>query len=337
MKKSKGIFISSLGEFGLIDFIKKNNTKFTERHNVIIDVGDDCFCFASNRNKKEKFLVTTDILIENVHFKTCWASPKQIAQKAVEVNVSDVAAMGGAKPLYMFISVGIPKNTKTKYIKDLFKNIKLTAQKYSIHIAGGDTVSAEKLTISITIIAKSFGRIITRTNAQTNDIICTTGTFGNSLAGLKILQEKKNKFTPAEKFLIKKHLAPKARLKIANLMVENNIEITSMTDCSDGLLKSVELLTADNNKGATINLEKFPVSNQLKKYLNFKKDKIYEYALSGGEEFELVFTIKPSSKAKLAKLLPSVNFIGYVTNSKEVKFFENGKQKQIKINGFKHF
>ena len=336
MKKSKEKFISSIGEFGLIDFIKKNNTKLTKQHNVIVDIGDDCFCFETG-NSKEQFLVTTDILIEDIHFKTAWASPKQIAQKAVEVNVSDVAAMGGAKPQYMFISVGISKHTEIKYIKELFKNIKLTAEKYSIHIAGGDTVASDKLTISITMIAKSFGRIITRTNARINDIICTTGTFGNSLAGLKILQEKKNKFTPAEKFLIKKHLEPKAKLKIANLMVENNVEITSMTDCSDGLLKSVELLTTDNTKGAIINLEKIPVSSQLKKYLNFKKDKIYEYALSGGEEFELVFTIKPSSKAKLAKLLPSVNFIGYVTNSKEVKFFENGKQKQIKINGFKHF
>lgn len=336
MKKSKGKFISSIGEFGLIDFIKKNNTKFDKRHNVIVDVGDDCFCFGTN-NSKEKFLVTTDILIEDIHFKNCWSTPKQIAQKAVEVNVSDVAAMGGAKPLYMFISVGLPKNTETKYVKQLFKYIKLTAQKYSIHIAGGDTVSSQKLTISITIIAKNFGRIITRTDAQINDIICTTGTFGNGLAGLKILQEKKNKFTSSEKFLIKQHLEPKAKLSIANLMIKNNVKVTSMTDCSDGLLKSVELLTTDNNKGAVINLEKIPVSKQLIKHFNFKKDKIYKYALSGGEEFELIFTIKPSSKMKLKKLIPSINFIGCVTNSKEVKFFENGKQKQIKINGYKHF
>jgi len=336
MKKSKGKFISSIGEFGLIDFIKKNNTKFTKQHNVIVDVGDDCFCFKTN-NSKEKFLVTTDILIEDVHFKTCWATPKQIAQKAVEVNVSDVAAMGGAKPLYMFISVGIPQKTTTKFIKELFKNIKLTAEKYSIHIAGGDTVSAEKLTISITIIAKSFGKIITRTTSKTNDIICTTGTFGNSFAGLKILQENKKIYTSSEKFLIKQHLEPKAKLSIANLMAASNVQVTSMTDCSDGLLKSIELLTTDNNKGAIINLEQIPVAKQLTKYINFKKDKIYEYALSGGEEFELVFTIKPSSKIKLKRLIPSVNFIGYVTNSKEVKFFENGKQKQIKINRFKHF
>ena len=121
MKKSKGNFISSLGEFGIIDFIKRNNTQFSKRHNVIIDVGDDCFCFGTDSSKKEKFLVTTDILIEDVHFKTCWASPKQIAQKAVEVNVSDVASMGDAKPLYMFISVGIPKKTTTDFVKELFK------------------------------------------------------------------------------------------------------------------------------------------------------------------------------------------------------------------------
>jgi len=337
MKKSKGKFISSIGEFGLIDFIKKNNTKFDKRHNVIIDVGDDCFCFGTDNSKKEKFLVTTDILIEDVHFKTCWASPKQIAQKAVEANVSDVAAMGNAKPLYMFISVGIPKQTTIKFVKELFRNIKLTAEKYSIHIAGGDTVASEKLTISITLIAKSYGKIITRTGAKVNDIICVTGTLGNSLAGLNILQEKKNKFSNTEKFLIGKHLVPKAKLDIANLMVKNNIEITSMTDCSDGLLKSVELLTIDNNKGAKINLELIPITKQLKTWLNFDKNKIYQYALGGGEEFELVFTINPACRTKLKKLIPSVNFIGNVTNLKEVIFFENGKQKQIKINGYKHF
>ena len=337
MKKSKGKFISAIGEFGLIDFIKKNNTKFTKQHNVAIDVGDDCFCFTSSSSINEKFLVTTDILIEDVHFKTSWASPKQIAQKAVEVNVSDVAAMGGAKPLYMFISVGIPKNTETKYVKELFKNIKLTAQKYLIHIAGGDTVCADKLTISITVIAKSFGKIITRTGAKVNDIICTTGTFGDSLAGFEILKTNKNKFSANEKFLIKKHLEPKAELKVANLLVKNNVEITSMTDSSDGLLKSLELLTTDNNKGAKINLEQIPVSKQLKKQLNYDKNKIYKYALGGGEEFELVFTIKHSCLAKLKKLIPSISFIGCVDNSKGVNFFENGKQKQIKINGYKHF
>jgi thiamine-monophosphate kinase len=323
--------IEKLGEFGLIEFIKKHNTKPEKHHNIRLDIGDDCFCFSPHKNSK--YIVTTDILIENIHFKRNWATAKQIGQKAIEVNVSDIASMGNSKPLYAFISLGIPKSTPINFVKDLFSSIKNTCNKYKIHLSGGDTVCAKDITISVTLIGICYDKPVTRTGAKNGDLIFVTGTFGDSLAGLEILSNNKKNLTVYEKNLIKKHLVPLARLKEANL-ISQNINVTSMTDSSDGLFKSVELLT--ENKGAVINIEKIPLSKNLIKYANKDYNKLYNYALFGGEEFELVFTVNKKDKNKVEKLLPDATCIGYINCSKVV-YLQNGKQKNIRYNGYKHF
>ena len=323
--------IEKLGEFGLIEFIKKHNTKPKKHHNICLDIGDDCFCFDSHKNSK--YVVTTDILIENIHFKRNWATAEQIGQKAIEVNVSDIASMGNSKPLYAFISLGIPKNTPINFVKDLFSSIKKTCNKYEIHLSGGDTVCAKDITISITLIGICYDKPIPRTGAKNGDLIFVTGTFGDSCAGLEILSNKKKNLTVYEKNLIKRHLVPQARLKEANL-ISQNIKVTSMTDSSDGLFKSVELLT--ENKGAVINMEKIPLSKDLIHYANKDYNKLYNYALFGGEEFELVFTIDKKDKSKLEKILPNATCIGYINNNK-VTYLQNGKEKRINYNGYKHF
>ncbi|MBQ2219651.1 MAG: thiamine-monophosphate kinase, partial [Elusimicrobia bacterium] len=176
----KGKNINKLGEFGLIDFIKKHNTKPKSYHNVCLDIGDDCFSF--NPHTKSKYIVTTDILIENIHFKRDWATAKQIGQKAIEVNVSDIASMGNSKPLYAFISLGIPKNISVNFVKELFNSIKNTCDKYGIHLSGGDTVGAKDITISVTLAGICYDKPIPRTGAKNGDLIFVTGTFGDSVA-----------------------------------------------------------------------------------------------------------------------------------------------------------
>ena len=155
--------VEKLGEFGLIEFIKKHNTKPKKYHNVCLDIGDDCFAF--HPQIKSKYIVTTDILIENVHFKREWATPQQIGQKAIEVNVSDIASMGNAIPLYAFISLGIPKNTSIDFVQKLFASIKQTCDKYGIHLSGGDTVGAKDITISVSLIGFCYGNPVSRTGA----------------------------------------------------------------------------------------------------------------------------------------------------------------------------
>lgn len=331
-KKEKTI--SNIGEFGLIEYIKRNNTGAKKQHNVCLDIGDDCFVFNSFKNSK--YVVTTDILIEDTHFKTEYASAKQIASKAVEVNVSDIAAMGTVKPLYLFVSIGIPKNTKEQYIKNLFKGIKQVCNKYNIHISGGDTVCSKLLTISITLIGITTKDVITRNNAKINDLIYVTNLFGDSGAGLNILLSNKKNLTKYEKNLVNKHLLPRARLKLANEISEK-INITSMTDSSDGLNKSLELLTTENKKGAEIFLEQIPLSKDLIKYTNNDFNKKYNYVLFGGEDFELVFTINPRDKKKLESLSKKVVCIGKVTGTQKIKYFKNDKQINFKNNEYKHF
>lgn len=326
--------VSNIGEFGLINYIKKNNTVAKKQHNVCLDIGDDCFVFNSFKNSK--YVVTTDILIEGTHFKKEFASAKQIASKAVEVNVSDIASMGTAKPLYLFVSIGIPKNTMEQYIKDLFKGIKETCNKYNIHISGGDTVSSQLLTVSITLIGITTKKVITRTGAKIGDLIYVSNSFGDSGAGLQILLKNKKKLAKYEKNLINKHLCPNARLNLSNMICEK-INVTSMTDSSDGLNKSIELLTTDNKKGAKIYLEQIPLSKDLIQYTNNDFYKKYNYALFGGEEFELVFTISPKYKNILEKLSKQVFCIGQVTNTNKVEYFENNKKRSFKNNEYKHF
>ena len=323
--------VEKLGEFGLIEFIKKHNTKPKKYHNVCLDIGDDCFAF--HPQMKSKYIVTTDILIENIHFKREWATPQQIGQKAMEVNVSDIASMGNATPLYAFISLGMPKNTSIDFVQKLFASIKQTCDKYGIHLSGGDTVGAKDITVSVTLIGICYGNPVSRTGAKNGDLIFVTGTFGDSVAGLEILSKNKKSLTVYEKNLIKKHLVPQARLKEANL-ISKGINITSMTDSSDGLFKSIELLT--EKKGAVINVDQIPLSQNLIKYTNKDYNKLYNYALFGGEEFELVFTINKKDKNTLEKLLPNVTCIGQINNNK-VTYLQNGKTRKVKYNGYKHF
>lgn len=323
--------IENLGEFGLINFIKQNNTKPSKYHNICLDIGDDCFVFSSHNNSK--YIVTTDILIENIHFKKEWTTPQQIGQKAVEVNVSDIASMGNSKPLYAFVSLGIPKHTEIGFIKKLFYSIKDTCNKYGIHLSGGDTVCSKDITISITLIGICYDKPISRTGAKNGNLIYVTGTFGDSLAGLEILSKGKKKLKPFEKKLIKKHLVPQARLELSNLITKN-IKVTSITDSSDGLFKSVELLT--ENRGAIIEITKIPVSKDLMKYTNKDYNKLYNYALFGGEEFELIFTIDKKDKNKLEKVCPYATCIGYIKDN-EVIYLENGKKRKTKYSGYKHF
>lgn len=326
--------ISNIGEFGLINYIIKNNTVATKQHNICLDIGDDCFVFNSFKNSK--YVVTTDILIEGTHFKREYASAKQIAIKAVEVNVSDIASMGMVTPLYLFISVGIPKNIKEQYIKDLFKGIKQSCDRYNIHISGGDTVSSKLLTISITLIGITAKDVITRKGAKIGDLIYVTNSFGDSGAGLNILLSNKKNLKSYEKNLINKHLLPQAKLELANNICKN-IRVTAMTDSSDGLNKSLELLSVENKKGAKILLEKIPLSKDLIQYTNNNFNKKYNYALFGGEDFELVFTINPKDKNKLEGLSKQVCYIGQITSSNEIEYFENDKKINFKNNEYKHF
>ncbi|GHT38488.1 thiamine-monophosphate kinase [Endomicrobiia bacterium] len=324
--------ISSIGEFGLIDIIKNQFSSSKDNKYIVADIGDDCFCF---RSGKDIICVTKDMLIEDVHFKKEWITPQELGEKAIEVNVSDIAAMGNIEPKYAFIGLGIPPTTSKIFIKNLFKGLKKACHKHKMIIAGGDTVKSDKITISVTVVGIGEDRIIKRSGAETGDLIGVTNTFGDAGAGVFLLYKygAKYKYTKDERSLILKQNNPKARLDESSKISKH---LTSLTDASDGLYISVGLLTKGSNKGADIYMDKIPTSQSLKKIFK-EENKQLKFALFGGEDYELVFTVSEQKTELIKKLIPQVSYIGKINSSKEVRYFHNGKEQKIQRWGFKHF
>jgi thiamine-monophosphate kinase len=330
----KNMDISSIGEFGLIDMIKNQFADSKDNKNIVVGIGDDSFCFKSGKNN---ICITKDILVEDVHFKKDWATPQEIGRKSIEVNVSDIAAMGNVKPEYAFIGLGVPSKTSKIFVKNLYKGFKEACDKYEMAIAGGDTVKSDKIIISITIIGIGIGggKVIKRNGAGIGDLIGVTDTFGNAGAGLALLYEygTKYKYDKYENFLISKQNNPKARLKEAQKISKY---LTSLTDVSDGLYISVDLLAKDSGKGAEVYMDKIPVSSTLKKVFREDKKQL-DLALFGAEDYELIFTVPPSKAKFLKKIVPHISYIGKIDSSKKVKYFYDGKKQKIKYLGHKHF
>jgi thiamine-monophosphate kinase len=324
--------ISSIGEFGIIEIIKHKFAKLDDTKTVVAGIGDDCFCFKLGGNT---VCITKDMLIENVHFKKDWITAKNFGQKAIEVNVSDIAAMGNVKPEYAFIGLGIPTATSKKFVKDLADGFKATCNKYKMTVAGGDTVKSDKITISVTVVGTTKDNIVKRSGAKPGDLIGVTNTFGDAGAGIELLYKHraKYKYSKEERLLIAKQNNPMARLNESSKIAKY---LTSLTDASDGLYISIGLLTKDSNYGADIYTDKIPTSTSLKQVFKDSKKQL-NFALFGGEDYELVFTV-PKSKAQIVKkLIPHVTYIGEINLLKKVRYFNNDKEQKIKYLGYKHF
>ncbi|MDR0956936.1 MAG: thiamine-phosphate kinase [Endomicrobium sp.] len=323
--------ISSIGEFGLINIIKKQFSN-SNINDVIVGLGDDCFCF---KPPKGNICITKDMLIENIHFKKKWTTPQKLGEKAIEVAVSDIAAMGIANPKYAFIGLGMPPITSEIFVKGLFNGFKKACDRHNMTIAGGDTVKSDKIIISITILGISKYKLLKRGGAKSGDLIGVTNTFGDASAGLFLLRKYgvTREYSKDELFLIHKQNNPKARIYESQKMSKY---LNSLTDASDGLYISIDLLTKESIRGADINMNKIPISSSLRKIYKEYKTAL-DFALFGGEDYELVFTV-PESKAKLLeKLVPEISYIGKINSSKKVKYFYNDKEQEIKYSGYKHF
>jgi thiamine-monophosphate kinase len=275
------------------------------------------------------------MLIENVHFKKDWTTPKKLGEKSIEVNVSDIAAMATVKPKYVFIGLGLPIKTSGIFVKNLYKGFKKSCDKYKMIIAGGDTVKSDKIIISITVVGIGKRKIIKRNGATNGDLIGVTNTFGDAGAGIALLYRygPKHKYNKYERFLIAKQNSPKARLEEAWKISKY---LNSLTDASDGLYVSIKSLTKNSNKGAVVYMDKIPISLNLKKV--FKEDKNQmKLALFGAEDYELVFTASISNAKILKKMVPKISYIGKINSSEKVSYFHNGNEQKINYSEYKHF
>lgn len=291
--------ISSIGEFGLIEHLTKN----IECYNAssLVGVGDDA---AVIDHFGKQTVISTDLLVEDIHFDLAYTPLKHLGYKSVVVNISDICAMG-ASPTHITVSVAISSKYTVEALTELYEGIYRACAFYQVDLVGGDTCSSTRgLTISITAIGEvTPSKFVKRSTAQVGDLICVTGDIGAAYVGLVVLEREKQvlaemkDITPqltGEEYVIGRLLKPEARTDIVEWMNEKNIQPTSMIDISDGLSSELLHICRQSDVGCMIYEEKLPISEQIKNAaFKFTLDPT-TCALHGGEDYELLFTIAPT-------------------------------------------
>ena len=324
--------INSLGEFGIIDRLAKNFEAKNE--STIKGIGDD----AAVIDCGEKYqLVSTDCLMESIHFDLRYVPLKHLGFKSVAVNVSDIAAMNGI-PKQITINLGVSPRFTLEAIDELYEGIKLACEAYNVDLVGGDTsASPSGLFISITAIGEvEKDKVSYRNGAKENDILCTTGDLGGAYIGLNILEREKEVFLENDSmqpklddhaYTVGRQLRPEARMDIIHDLRDFGVIPTSMIDISDGLASEIMHITQQSDCGAALYEDKIPVSDKTYKTAVdvFKIDPI-TCMLNGGEDYELLFTIKQEDFEKI-KNHPDISVIGYIqSKDKGVNLVTKGEQ-----------
>ena len=335
--------IGELGEFGLIDHLNKNIT--IKHATTIKGIGDDAAVIEAGDHVK---VVTTDLLLEGVHFDLSYAPLQHVGFKAVAVNVSDVAAMN-AIPKYITVSIALSNRFSVEAVDALYAGINAAAEHYGVDVVGGDTTASRSgLAISITAIGEAKKEeVVYRSGAKVNDIVCVTGDLGGALIGLQVLEREKQVYlsNPDMKpelekytYVTSRQLRPDARMDIIHELKEMGVQPTSMMDISDGLASELFHICKASSVGVTIYEDKLPIDKQtFDTAVELGLDPI-TCVLNGGEDYELLFTIDQKDFAKLEKH-PDIHFIGHITKEEEGKYLvtKSGTVAQLKAQGWKHF
>ena len=313
--------ISSLGEFGLIDHLTKNIE--LQNASSVLGVGDDA---AVIDHFGRQTVITTDLLIEGVHFDLVYTPLKHLGYKSVIVNLSDVYAMN-ATPTQITLSVGFSNRFSIEALNEFYDGVYAACDAYGVDLVGGDTSSSQKgFIISVTAIGEVLPeKVVKRSTAKPGDLICCSGDLGAAYVGLLFLEREKKIFMESpevqpdlegEKYVISKLLKPEARKDIIEFFEEQNILPTSMMDVSDGLSSEMLHICRQSGVGCRLYEEKIPIAEEMRSAaFKFESDPT-ACALSGGEDYELLFTIPQAEHDKLV-LNEQISVIGYVTDIAE--------------------
>ncbi len=313
--------IGQLGEFGLIDHLTKNFTN--NQTSTLKGIGDDA---AVLDFKDKKIVVSTDLLIEGVHFDLAYMPLKHLGYKAVVVNVSDICAMN-AKATQITVSVAVSNRFPLEALDELFAGIAHAAEEYKVDVIGGDTTSSQKgLIISITAIGEADAEeIVYRNGAQQTDLLVVTGDIGAAYMGLQVLEREKQVFqvNPNSQpdldpytYLIERQLKPEARKDVRTLLYALEIKPTSMIDISDGLSSEIIHLCKQSKVGCNLYEDKLPLDPQLISTCEEFAIDSTTVAINGGEDYELLFTISMNDFDKI-KGNPNFTIIGHMTQESE--------------------
>ncbi len=335
--------INQLGEFGLIDRIHE---KFTLKNSSsLTGIGDDAAVIDAGN---ECVLISTDMLVEGVHFDLSYTPIHHLGYKAVAVNVSDIAAMNG-RAEQITVSIALSNRFSVEAVDALYAGIKAACENYKVDLVGGDTTSSSSgLVISITAIGRAHKEKISyRSGAQPNDIICVTGDLGGAFTGLQVLAREKEVYLTnpdmqpnLEKYeyMVGRQLKPEARTDIVFDLEEAGVKPTAMIDISDGLASELFHIAKNSGVGFRIYEDKIPIDHATyETAIEFKLDPI-TCALNGGEDYELLFTISKSDQEKI-KNHPDIHFIGYVHERKgeNVLITKQGNAVPLRAQGWDHF
>lgn len=335
--------LSALGEFGLIRRIQENtNLKNAE---TIKGIGDDAAVLST---AGQELLISTDLLIEGIHFDLSYAPLRHLGYKAIAVNVSDIAAMNGI-PKQVTVSLGLSNRFSVEAIDELYEGIQVACENYKVDLVGGDTsASRSGLVISVTVTGLAAkDEIVYRNTAKPNDIICVTGDLGAAFMGLQALEREKQVYlaNPDMKpeleekdYVVLRQLKPEARMDMIHELKEAGVIPTSMIDISDGLASEILHLCRQSGTGANLFEDKIPIDDQtylVATELNFSP---LTAALNGGEDYELLFTIRQDDYEKI-KHITDITTIGYMTADPATvqMVMKSGTAVAVTSPGFEHF
>ncbi len=309
--------IETLGEFGLIDHLTKN-INLTQK-STLKGVGDDA---AVLDFPGKKVLVSTDMLLEGIHFDLAYTPLKHLGYKAIQVNLSDIYAMNGTAT-QVIVSLGVSSKFPLEAVEELYAGIYLACEKYGIDLVGGDTTSSKQgLVISVTAIGYADEKdIVYRNTAEEGDLLCVSGDLGGAYTGLQLLEREKMIYIEnpniqpdleGKDYIIERQLKPEARKDIVELLKDIKVKPTSMIDVSDGLASEILHICNQSKKGCNLYEDKIPLDP-----MTFETAREFNLdpticALSGGEDYELLFTVKQADYDKI-KLQMDITIIGHIT------------------------
>lgn len=347
MSDKKRREISELGEFGLIDHLTKEIK--IQNSSTLYGVGDDCAVLDYSGDEKE-VLITTDMLMEGVHFDLTYVPLKHLGYKSAMVNISDVYAMNGT-PRQMTVSVALSKRFTIDDMEDFYLGLRLACDRHGVDLVGGDTTSSlTGLAISITCIGESTkANTVYRNGAGVNDLICVSGNLGAAYMGLQLLEREKAVFNSTKRegnelfspdfagheYLLERQLKPEARGDIIKELRDAGIRPTSMMDISDGLSSELIHICKQSGTGCSLYQERIPIDYQTAVMADEFNMDVYTCALNGGEDYELLFTVPLTCHDKVIQL-KDIKVIGHMTRPELGRHLitPSGQEVELKAQGW---
>jgi thiamine-monophosphate kinase len=329
--------LKDLGEFGFIDKIKLN--ALIRKYQGLVGIGDDCALFKVTEGMS--VLMTTDMLVERVHFLRDIMTPYQIGYKSLAVNLSDIAASGGI-PKEAFISIAVPEDVSVEDLMEIYRGMKELASGFDVNITGGDTTgSLQDLIINIAVTGEvEADLVLYRSGAKEGDLICVTGCLGDSGAGLDIILHRRDEMSNFP-HLINQHFMPLPHIEQGRIIAQSRLA-HAMMDISDGLASDIRHICNASELGAVIYENQLPLSENFMKYVTqFKKD-LLKTAIGIGEDYNLLLTVPPGNFDALKKALNDQGHklynVGQMTRQREVTIVgKEGNKEILQLGGWDHF